>query len=272
MIKTGVVNGKGGVTKSTTTLNLAATAAKNGKKTLLIDLDPQGSSSNNCGMEELSIENDIDLDAYSAYRIFNERVAPSELALQTKYENLHIIPAGLDLMKLEQEIPTIPNGDTILDRVLRSDNDLDYDLIIFDSPGFIGHIVHSIANACDSVIIPNLATASSTRGLIDVFQMLDQMNDFRAAFERDDITIRGHFFCRSEPTTRIHKEQTLEVIELFNEMGFPKNTHKENISIKRTTKIPQSESSLQPFVYMFPENDVTHQFNRLFKELFPELV
>lgn len=266
-IATGIINGKGGVAKSTTALNLATTAASFGIKTLLIDLDPQRSCTMNLGVDEIE---GFDIDSHSAYRMFTDRVPPSELVIETKIKNLFLVPAGLELMKLEQEIPRMPNGDTLLNRVIQNDDNLDFQFVVFDSPGFIGHIVHSIINATGDLLIPNLASATSTRSLIDVFDVIAQVDDFRAQFPgMSPVNIRGHVFCRAEPDTLIHKEQEREVSELLSQLGYP-TAHKANLSISKSTKIAQSESMQTPFVVMDKDHKITHQFNRMFKELYPE--
>jgi chromosome partitioning protein len=264
MAMTGIINSKGGVGKSTGAVNLSATAGKNGNKVLLVDLDPQGSCTKNLGIDELSIKHNFVLDDYAATRMFYEKVAPSKLIIDTGF-GFDIIPAGRDLLKLEQYIPSIPNGDSLLLRVFNADEALDYDYIFFDSPGFMGHIVASIINLTGDITISNIATPGSTRGLVDLLEMIEEMNEFRESFPGlDPINIRGHFFCRAEPKTIVHREQDQEVMEVLGD------AHLANFSISKTTDIGTSEKICKPFISMSPTHKVTNEFQALFEELFKE--
>ncbi|MCG8313807.1 MAG: ParA family protein [Pseudomonadales bacterium] len=262
MIKNAVTNKKGGVGKSTSAINFAASAAQKGKKALLIDLDPQGTCTSSLGIDELSIRENFVLEDYAATRMFYEKVPPSQLTISTEF-GFDIIPAGTDLMTLEQYIPTVPNGDSLLLRVFSADKNLDYDLIIFDTPGFIGHIVASVINVTGDITIPNLGTPGSTRSLIDVLEMIEEMNEFRESFPgMTPINIRGHFFCRAEPNTIIHKDQDKEVSELLGDV------HLKEYFISKSTEVAKSEAACKPIVCMLPEHKVSVEYRRLFDELF----
>lgn len=272
MILTSIVNSKGGTTKSTSALNLAALAATRNKKTLLVDLDPQGTCTHNIGFYTSCIEKGLDIDDYSVYRVFNEGLAPSSLAQETQIANLHLLPSSSRLTLLEQEIPSKPNGETYLSRIFHNDSALDYDLVIFDSPGYVGHIINSIVNLTGDIIIPNIASASSTRSLIEVMDMVEQINQFRKVYNQPEVNIRGHFFARAEPTTLVHKEQERDVIELFDSLGYKKDTHKSNCPINKSTEVNKSESLQIPFVALkdMQQHKVTYQFKTLFSNLFKE--
>jgi cellulose biosynthesis protein BcsQ len=191
------------------------------------------------------------------------------LALPTNVDNLDIIPSGMNLMRLEQFIPTIANGDLLLRRIMKNDPALSkYDHIIFDTAGFMGHIIASIINATGDIIIPNLASAAATRSLIELFSMIEEINETRNDFNEPPVFIRGHFFCRAEKDTTAYRAEERKVEEFFEEIGLGKATHKANLYISKTTAIQESENLEVPFVICESEHKVAHQFNRAFKELF----
>lgn len=262
-IMTGVINRKGGVAKSTTAVNLAAVAGMRGLKTLLVDLDPQGTCTANLGIDELAVKMNVDLENYAASRMFLEKVAPSRLVMDSGF-GFDIIPAGSELMALEQYIPSIPNGDYLLARVFAADEQLKkYDFIILDSPGFMGHIVASIVNVTGDITIPNLASPGSTRGLIEVLTMVEEMNAFRSSFPgMEPIHMRGHFFCRAEPNTMIHKSQDAQVTELLGEVHLPE------CFISKSTEIGKSEYGRMPMILMDPDHKISQEYQRLFDRLF----
>lgn len=139
-----VTNQKGGVGKTTTSVNLAACLAYEGKKTLLIDCDPQGNSTSGLGIE------DYDVTIYDCL-IDAEKTASA--VIDTKYRNLAVIPSSPNLSAAEIELAYEDNREFFLKNVLDKIKD-NYDFILIDSPPALGMITINILTASNSVLIP----------------------------------------------------------------------------------------------------------------------
>jgi cellulose biosynthesis protein BcsQ len=127
----------------------------------------------------------------------------------------------------------------------------------------MGHLVASIINVTGDITIPNLASPGSTRGLIDVLSMVEEMNLFRSSFPGlGPVNMRGHFFCRAEPNTTIHQRQDMEVKELLGDVHLP------DFHISKSTEIAKSEQGRMPLVLMEPNHKIAREYQRLFDRLF----
>lgn len=141
-----VTNQKGGVGKTTTSVNLAACLAYKGKKTLLLDADPQGNSTSGLGIEKGSFD-------FSTYNILISPEKTSDAIIKTKHSNLYIIPSAADLSGAEIELALEDKREFFLKNAISYIKD-DFDFIIIDSPPALGMLTINILTACDSVLIP----------------------------------------------------------------------------------------------------------------------
>ena len=141
-----VANQKGGVGKTTTSINLSAYLADTKKKTLLIDCDPQGNASSGIGIDKDAVE-------ASVYDVLVNDETIENNIIETKYKNLYVIPSNVDLAGAEIELVSAKNREFLLRDKIKSIKE-NYDFIIIDCPPSLGLLTLNAFAAADSVIIP----------------------------------------------------------------------------------------------------------------------
>ena len=161
-----IANQKGGCGKTTTAINLSASFAQLGKKTLLIDLDPQGHASFGMGVETQKLEESI-------YHLLADRKkTESQKCIVNFKKNLDIMPSHVLLSTLEQEFKEMPNAVLRLNEVIQSLSS-HYDYVVIDSPPSLGFLTFSALRASNRVIIPIETSSFSLVGLNKLLSMIE---------------------------------------------------------------------------------------------------
>ena len=200
-----VANQKGGVGKTTTTVNLGASLAYLGKKVLLVDIDAQGNATSGVGIRKPDVKEDI-------YDILVNEVDIKETILPTSRENLFIVPATLQLAGAEIELTSMMARESRLKLALDEIKD-DYDYILIDCPPSLGHLTINAFTASDSILIPVQCEYYALEGLS---QLLNTVRLVQKHFN-PDLDIEGVLLTMFDARTNLGAEVVEEVRRYFQE-------------------------------------------------------
>ena len=159
-----VANQKGGVGKTTSAVNIAAWLGAKGKKTLLVDIDPQGNSTSGVGFDRRTLKT-------TSYDILINGAKGEDAVLETKFEKLSVIPSKADLAAAEIELADLNGRESVLKKALAPLR-TEFDYIIIDCPPSLGLITTNALNASDSVLIPVQCEYYALEGLSDLMMTM----------------------------------------------------------------------------------------------------
>ena len=160
-----IANQKGGVGKTTTTINLSACLAEKGKKVLVVDLDPQGNTTSGLGIDKNSLEKTV-------YELLRNECTVEECIIENQYENLSVIPANRNLAGAELELITQDNMQFIVKEKLDLIKE-QYDFIVLDCPPALGMLTVNSMTAADSVLVPIQCEFYALDGLSQLIYTID---------------------------------------------------------------------------------------------------
>lgn len=249
-----LVNQKGGVGKTTTSINLSASLGKLGKKTLLVDLDPQGNTSTGLGI------NKSDITA-SVYDCLNGSTPAKDAIIKTKFTNLYVMPATINLAGVDIELieMTHDNADFKMNEQLR--NVLNpirekFDYIIIDCPPSLGLLTTNALVASDSVIIPVQCEFFALEGITQLLNTII-MTQTRL---NPRLQIEGVLLTLLDSRTNLGLEVVEEVRKFFNEKVF-------NTIIPRLIRLVEAPSHGEPINEYDPTSRAAEAYNNLAKEV-----
>ena len=218
-----IANQKGGVGKTTTSVNLAASLGVLEKKVLLIDADPQANASSGLGIEVENVE-------IGTYQILEHSNTPQEAIVKSTSPNVDVIPAHIDLVAIEIELVDKENREYMLKEALASIKD-DYDYILIDCAPSLGLLTLNALTAADSIIIPIQCEYFALEGLGKLLNTIKSVQKIHNA----ELDIEGLLLTMFDTRLRLSNQVVEEVQKHFNDMVF-------KTIIQRNVKLSEAPS------------------------------
>jgi chromosome partitioning protein len=245
-----IANQKGGCGKTTTTVNLAVALAEKGKKTLIVDLDPQGHSTIGFGCDPDKLSPTI----YDA--LMKAQIPISSVIIDTKIERLNLAPSNILLSGAEIELASVVGREFVLTERLKTVKDK-YDLCVIDCPPSLGLLTLNALVASTDVIVPVQVEYYAMEGLKQLFETANVIGEH---LHDSNVKILGLLLTFVEKRRLLSSQAQKQMRELFGSLVFDTVIH-------RCVRLAEAPSAGQPVLTYAPESRSVAEYRALAEEI-----